>query len=102
MAGPGLRGSKHREHVAVLASYSGPRKVFLFLDGTNAIGGHKMLRTLMISAATSALMVSGALAQANLPQMPQQPAAKTDAAPAVPHDTAKFIAAQGTDQWVLS
>src|SRR5215831_8343587 len=99
MAGPGLRGSKHRERVAVLASYSGPRKAFLFLDGTNAIGGHNMLRTLMISAAASALMVSGALAQAN---MPQQPAAKTDAAPAVPHDTAKFIAAQGTDQWVFS
>src|SRR5262245_16728881 len=99
MAGPGLRGSKHRERVAVLASYSGARKAFLFLDGTNAIGGHKMLRTLMISAAASALMVSGALAQAN---MPQQPAAKTDAAPAVPHDTAKFIAAQGTDQWVFS
>ena len=55
-----------------------------------------MLRTLMISAAASALMVSGALAQAN---MPQQPAAKTDA---VPHDTAKFIPAQGTDQWVFS
>jgi len=55
-----------------------------------------MLRTLMISAAASALMVSGALAQAN---MPQQPAAKTDA---VPHDAAKFIPAQGTDQWVFS
>jgi len=34
--------------------------------------------------------------------MSKQPAAKTDAAPAVPHDTAKFIAAQGTDQWVFS
>src|SRR5438128_11465762 len=58
-----------------------------------------MLKTLMISAAVSALMVSGALAQAD---MSRQPAAKTDAAPAVPHDTAKFIAAQGTDQWVCS
>src|SRR5437879_4608215 len=58
-----------------------------------------MLKTLMISAAVSALMVSGALAQAD---MSKQPAAKTDAAPAVPHDTAKFIAAQGTDQWVFS
>ena len=55
-----------------------------------------MLKTLMISAAISALMVSGALAQAD---MSKQPAAKTDA---VPHDTAKFIAAQGTDQWVFS
>src|SRR5260370_6524394 len=34
--------------------------------------------------------------------MSKQPAAKTDAAPAVPHDTAKFIAAPGTDQWVFS
>src|SRR5262249_39527425 len=67
-----------------------------FLDRTNTIGGHKMLRTLMISAAVSALMVSGALAQAD---MSKQPAAKTDAAP---HDTAKFIAAQNTDQWVFS
>ncbi len=58
-----------------------------------------MIKTLMISAAVSALMVSGALAQAD---MSKQPAAKTDAAPAVPHDTAKFIAAQGTDQWVFS
>src|SRR5258707_14333529 len=58
-----------------------------------------MIKALMISAAVSALMVSGALAQAD---MSKQPAAKTDAAPAVPHDTAKFIAAQSTDQWVFS
>ena len=55
-----------------------------------------MLKTLMISAAISALMVSSALAQAD---MSKQPAAKTDA---VPHDTTKFIPAQGTDQWVFS
>ena len=55
-----------------------------------------MIKTLMISAAVSALMVSGALAQAD---MSRQPAAKTDAAP---HDTTKFIPAQGTDQWVFS
>src|SRR3984893_17313443 len=54
-----------------------------------------MIKTLMISAAISALMVSGALAQAD---MSNQPAAKTDA----PHDTAKFIAAQSPDQWVFS
>jgi sporulation protein YlmC with PRC-barrel domain len=56
----------------------------------------------MISAAISALMVSGALAQADMspkPAAPAPPAAKTDAAP---HDTAKFIAAQNTDQWVFS
>src|SRR5215471_19063730 len=53
-------------------------------------GGHKMLKTLMISAAVSALMVSGALAQADM--SPKPPAA-------IPHDTAKFIAAQSTDQW---
>jgi sporulation protein YlmC with PRC-barrel domain len=52
-----------------------------------------MLKTLMISAAVSALMVSGALAQAD------KPAAKPEAAP---HDTAKFLAAQSTDQWVFS
>jgi hypothetical protein len=88
------------ERGAVLASYFRAKEAFLFLDGTNAIGGHKMIKTLMISAAVSALMVSGALAQAD---MSKQPAAKTDAAPAVLHDTtAKFIAAQGTDQWVFS
>jgi len=57
----------------------------------------------MISAAISALMASGALAQADMsqkpPAAPAAPAAKTDAAP---HDTAKFIAAQSTDQWVFS
>ena len=56
-----------------------------------------MLKTLMISAAVSALMVSGAMAQATPP--PSPPAAKSDAAPA---DTAKFISSQGTDQWVFS
>jgi len=57
-----------------------------------------MIKTLMISAAVSALMVSGALAQADISR---PPAAKTDAA-AAPHDTTKFIPAQGTDQWVFS
>ena len=59
-----------------------------------------MIKTFMISAAVSALMVSGALAQADM--SPKPPAAKNDAATAVPHDTTKFIAAQGTDQWVFS
>jgi PRC-barrel domain len=44
-----------------------------------------MLKTLMISAAVSALMVSGALAQADKPA-----------------DSGKFIASQSTDQWVFS
>src|SRR5215471_14782720 len=44
-----------------------------------------MFKTFMISAAVSALMVSGALAQADKPA-----------------DSGKFIASQGTDQWVFS
>ena len=56
-----------------------------------------MLKTLMISAAVSALMVSGAFAQADM--SPKQSAAKPEA---VPHDTAKFISSQSQDQWVLS
>jgi sporulation protein YlmC with PRC-barrel domain len=44
-----------------------------------------MLKTFMISAAVSALMVSGALAQADKPA-----------------DSAKFIASQSQDQWVFS
>ena len=44
-----------------------------------------MLKTLMISAAVSVLMVSGALAQADKPA-----------------DSGKFIASQSTDQWVFS
>jgi sporulation protein YlmC with PRC-barrel domain len=59
-----------------------------------------MLKTLMMSAAVSTLMVSGALAQANPSAAPPAaPAAKADAAPV---DSAKFIQAQGTDQWVFS
>ena len=56
-----------------------------------------MLKNLMISAAVSALMMSGAMAQGSPP--PSPPAAKTDAAPA---DGAKFISSQSTDQWVFS
>jgi len=52
-----------------------------------------MLKKLMISAAVSTLMVSGAMAQAN------PPAAKADAAPV---DAAKFLSSQSTDQWVFS
>src|SRR5882757_198340 len=59
-----------------------------------------MLKTLMMSAAVSTLMVSGALAQANSPATsPAAPAAKAVAAPV---DSTKFIQAQGTDQWVFS
>jgi sporulation protein YlmC with PRC-barrel domain len=56
-----------------------------------------MLKTLMMSAAVSALMVTGALAQANPPAM--SPPAKAEGAAM---DSAKFIQAQGTDQWVFS
>lgn len=51
-----------------------------------------MLRTLMMSAAVSALMVSGALAQANPPA----------SAPAVQTQSPKFIQTQGTDKYVFS
>src|SRR5262249_37818798 len=61
-----------------------------------------MLKTLMISAAISALMVSGALAQADMSPKPAAPAAPAAKADAAPHDTAKFIAAQNTDQWGFS
>src|SRR6266852_5532705 len=61
-----------------------------------------MLKKLMISAAISALMVSGAMAQASPPADPPKAAApKADAAPA-PADAAKFISSQSTDQWVFS
>ena len=56
-----------------------------------------MLKTLMMSAAVSALMVSGALAQ-DKPPMASPPAKAEGAA----MDSAKFIQAQGTDQWVFS
>jgi PRC-barrel domain len=48
-----------------------------------------MLKKLMISAAVSALMASGALAQAS------PPAARSDAGP-------QFVAAQSADQWVFT
>ena len=56
-----------------------------------------MVKTLMMSAAVSALMVTGALAQANPPAA--SPPAKAEGAAM---DHAKFIQAQGTDQWVFS
>jgi hypothetical protein len=59
-----------------------------------------MLKKLMLSAAVSALMVSGAMAQASPPADPPKAAApKADAAPV---DAAKFIASQSADQWVFS
>jgi len=56
-----------------------------------------MLKTLMMSAAVIALMVSGVLAQ-DKPPMASPPAKAEGAA----MDSAKFIQAQGTDQWVFS
>ena len=60
-----------------------------------------MLKKLMVSAAVSALMISGAMAQAQPPSAdaPKAEAPKADAKPA---DTAKFISSQSTDQWVFS
>jgi sporulation protein YlmC with PRC-barrel domain len=59
-----------------------------------------MLRTLTLSAAISALMVSGALAQANPPPAKMDnPAA---AQPAAAAKDAKFIPAQGADKFVFS
>ena len=55
-----------------------------------------MLKQLMVSAAISALMVSGAMAQAS---PPASPPAKADAAPI---SDAKFLSSQSTDQWVFS
>jgi PRC-barrel domain len=60
-----------------------------------------MLKTLTMSVAISALMVSGALAQAGPPadRAANQPMAQSQAAPVnSPH----FIQAQGTDKWVFS
>jgi hypothetical protein len=54
-----------------------------------------MLKQLMVSAAISALMVTGALAQAGTPRADVKPEAK-------PADTAKFLSSQSTDQWVFS
>ena len=57
-----------------------------------------MLKTLMMSAAVGALMISGALAQANPPVNP--PAAMKNGA--ADTSSPKFIQAQGTDKWVFS
>jgi sporulation protein YlmC with PRC-barrel domain len=56
-----------------------------------------MIKTLMMSAAVSALMVTGALAQASPPS--NEPMAKPDAAQT---KSPKFIQAQGADHWVFS
>src|SRR5260370_29818949 len=56
-----------------------------------------MVKILMMSAAVSALMISGALAQAEPPVNP--PAAKSDSAGV---KSPKFIQTQGADKWVFS
>ena len=53
-----------------------------------------MLKKLMMSAAVSALMVSGALAQATPPMNPPPAAA--------PNTSTKFIATQSPNQWAFS
>jgi PRC-barrel domain len=55
-----------------------------------------MLKKLVTSAAVSALMISGAMAQAS---PPASPPAKADAAPL---SDAKFLSSQNTDHWVFS
>jgi hypothetical protein len=59
-----------------------------------------MLKKLMISAAIGALMASGAMAQADMSPKGEMP--KAEAPKAAPVDAAKFIPAQGTDQFVFS
>src|SRR5262245_21146693 len=59
-----------------------------------------MLKKLLISTAVSALMVSSAIAQVDM--SPKADAPKAEAPKAVPHDTAKFLASQSTDQLVFS
>src|ERR1700681_756057 len=56
-----------------------------------------MLKTLMISAALSGLLASGALAQSNPPA--GSPDAKSHAGET---KSPKFIQAQGTDKWAFS
>src|ERR1700719_4913381 len=56
-----------------------------------------MLKTLMMSAAVSALLVSGALAQTNPPA--NSPDAKSHVTET---KSPKFIQAQGTDKWAFS
>src|SRR5262245_26948610 len=88
-------GSMLAEHAArsrVVSKGGSPR----FLDEQTRLEA-RMLKTLMMSAAVSALMVSGALAQ-DKPPMASPPAKAEGAA----MDSAKFIQAQGTDQWVFS
>src|SRR6476620_6160709 len=60
-----------------------------------------MLKTLTMSVAISALMVSGALAQASPPA--DKPASQSMAqSNAAPVNSPHFIQAQGTDKWVFS
>src|SRR5438552_16792236 len=74
-----------------------PYKENLLSLTSTPVGRPKMVKTLMMSAAISALMVSGALAQDNPPANP--PAAKHDSAEM---SSPKFIQAQGADKWVFS
>jgi sporulation protein YlmC with PRC-barrel domain len=59
-----------------------------------------MLKTLTMSAAVSALMVSGALAQATPPA--DKSANQPPAAQSAPTSGPQFIQAQSADQWVFS
>jgi len=70
-----------------------------------------MVKTLLMSAAISGLMITGALAQATPGDVPKADAPKADVPKAadVPKvgdakagDTAKFVSSQMPDQWVFS
>src|SRR6516162_9620083 len=93
---PENRIRNRREQRAVLARCQATRREPSLLD-LKSCQETEMLRTLMMSAAVSALMVSGALAQANPPA--NAPAAKNDASET---HSPKFIQAQGTDKLVFS
>jgi PRC-barrel domain len=74
---------------AAQALFQNTARRICLLAGTALFSEDTMLKKLMISAAVSALMASGALAQAS------PPAARSDAGP-------QFVAAQSADQWVFT
>ena len=61
-----------------------------------------MLKVLMVSAAVSTLMISGAMAQMDPPKASAPKAEAAPKADIAPVDTAKFISSQHEDQWVFS
>jgi hypothetical protein len=62
----------------------------------------KTLKTVMITAAVSALLVTGAMAQATNPPTATPPMANPSTPAAKTTDAGKFISMQGADKWVFS